>query len=941
MSCVLCTVLKIKHHKMKIKFSILIFLLATVYSFAQNKGTVTGVISDKDMKNEPLAFANIAIKGTTNGTTTDAKGKYSLQSEAGNQILVISFLGYDTIEVSVIVKANETTTVNKTIGSGNVTLDDIKIKVTSSREKETALLLDQKQAVVIKQSIGAQEMARKGISDVEEGLTKITGITKVEGRGLFVRGLEDRYNNLLINGLAVPSNNPFKKIIPLDIFPTDIVSVIETYKTFNTNLYGDFAGGTFDIVTARGGKSQTKVNFGTGFTTNNNLNKFLVSADANSAADFFGISGNERDLPAVLGNVPSNKTLTAAESNSQFGSGYDVRQTRSPLNTSFGVLHTEKFKLGKNNNSIQYFLSLNYDNKYQVREGVDRFFNVAQGNYDNDLFSTQYKFTTNTSALGNITFKSNRLSLTSNTFYLKTTENMIQDQLGYTNSATVNKNGFIRMNQLLETTFLNTQLLLNYKITDDERHTFKAGGSYTKTGFQLPDRKTFKGVKIDENTTSISYSGNSLFRQYFNFDGRFNGSAMAEYNWKFGNQDLAKSHKLTLGYNGYLNNVESTFRFLISQRLATNSATFSTNTPDAPLRNEIQNSNFTYNEGTNAIYRVKLLEFLNAGYADLALKLGEKYEINLGVRVEQTNRETKYREPGSFDDPYKKLKVAKVDILPSLNMKYIVNEKSNLRFAASKTITRPVLMEAYPLEFVNLDGTVENGNQKVLNSENYNFDLKYEMFPTAKEIFVVSAFSKIIQNPIERIFLQSAGSGGQVITYDNSQKTVLLGAEFEFLLQLDRISKTLKDFSVGFNTSLMYTKVNVKPSNSIETNPDRQLQGASPWLINADLKYDCDFGKNWKSSMTAVYNVYGKRIFAVGTNGLDHYYEQSFNKLDFVWSNKLGSKWEAKFAVDNLLNPLYSIKLGDNNKVQIVEKDLTVRNFKRGVGFSLNLAYTF
>ena len=700
---------------MKIKLSILIFLLATICSFAQNKGTVAGIISDKDMKNEPLAFANIAIKGTTNGTTTDAQGKYSLQSEAGNQILVISFLGYDTIEVAVTVKANETITVNKTIGSGNVTLDDIKIKVTSSREKETAILLDQKQAVVIKQSIGAQEMARKGISDVEEGLTKITGITKVEGRGLFVRGLEDRYNNLLINGLAVPSNNPFKKIIPLDIFPTDIVSVLETYKTFSTNLYGDFAGGTFDIVTARGGKSQTKVNFGTGFTTNNNLNKFLLSEDANSAADFFGISGNERDLPAVLGNVPGNKTLTAAESNSQFGSGYDVRQTRSPLNTSFGVLHTEKFKIGKENNSIQYFLSLNYDNKYQVREGVDRFFNVAQGNYDNDLFSTQYKFTTNTSTLGAVTFKSNRVSLTSNTFYLKTTENMIQDQLGYTNSATVNKNGFIRMNQLLETTFLNTQLLLNFKITDDERHTFKAGGSYTKTGFQLPDRKTFKGVKIDENTTSISYSGNSLFRQYFNFDGRFNGSAMAEYNWKFGNQDLAKSHKLTLGYNGYLNNVESTFRFLISQRLATNSATFSTNTPDAPLRNEIQNNNFTYNEGTNAIYRVKLLEFLNAGYADLALKLSEKYEINLGVRVEQTNRETKYREPGSFDDPYKKLKVAKVDILPSLNMKYIVNEKSNLRFAASKTITRPVLMEAYPLEFVNLDGTVENGNQKVLN----------------------------------------------------------------------------------------------------------------------------------------------------------------------------------------------------------------------------------
>ena len=99
--------------------------------------------------------------------------------------------------------------------------------------------------------------------------------------------------------------------------------------------------------------------------------------------------------------------------------------------------------------------------------------------------------------------------------------------------------------------------------------------------------------------------------------------------------------------------------------------------------------------------------------------------------------------------------------------------------------------------------------------------------------------------------------------------------------------------------------------------------------------------KNIKSSATVVYNVYGKRIFAVGTNGLDHYFEQSFNKLDFVWGNKIGNKWEAKFAVDNILNPVYKIKLGEDNKVNIVENDLTIRSFKRGVGFSMNLAYTF
>ena len=924
------------------KLKLLFFtLLISSFMFGQNKGTITGVLTDKDFNNQPLPFANIVLKGTTLSTNSDADGKYTIVAKAGNYIAQFSFLGYETIEVPITLVDGETIIVNKTLGSGSYKLDDVVIKSTGGRDKETALLLDQKKAVEIKQSIGAQEMSRKGISDVEEGLTKITGITKVDGRGLFVRGLEDRYNNLLINGLAVPSNNPFKKIIPLDLFPTDIVGVIDIYKTFNTNVYGDFAGGTFDIQTAKGSKSMTKINFGAGYTTNNNLEKFLISEDAKSTSDFFGFSGNERNIPVALGKVPSYKTLSANEIKDQLKSGYDVDVTKSPLNTNFGILNSEKFTFGKNENSFQYLFSLNYDNKFQVREGVDRFFNAGQGNYDNNLNNTQYKFITNSSTLLALNFKSKRLNLTSNTFYLKTTENMIQDQIGSTNGTTVNSNAFIRLNQLLKTSFFNSQLLANYKLTEDDRQNIKSGISFTKTTFGLPDRKSFKGVKVDENTTSLNYTGNNLYRQFFDIDGKFHVSGMLEYNWKFGNQDIAKTHKLSVGYNGYMNKLNSKVRFLIS---GGNSSpiNFSTNTPDAFFANEVFNGNLFYSEGTNSTYKAKLEESVNAGYFDLFFRLNENLEMNVGSRVEQSSRITKYRNSGSFTDPYVVKKVESTDFLPSLNMKYKVTDKANLRFAASKTITKPVIMEAYPLEFVNLDGTIENGNPNIINSDNYNFDLKYELFPTNKELFALTAFSKYLQNPIERIFRQSAGSGGQIITYDNSSKALLFGAEIEFLFQLNRISESLSDFSFGFNTSLMYTKVTIDPiKNAAETNPDRQLQGASPWLINADLKYEFDLSKNWKNTMTLVYNVYGKRIFAVGTNGLDNYYEQPFNKLDFVWNNKLGKSWDVKFAMDNILNPIYSIKLGEESTLPIVEKDLTVRDFKKGIGFSMNLSYTF
>lgn len=935
---------------MKLNLSIL-FLLLSLCTFGQ-KATISGIIADKDLNNEPLAFANAVIKGTTNGATTDIEGKYAIETTVGTHTLVFSFLGYESKEITVTLTAGENKIINETLGSGSVSLQDVVVKATASKEKETALLLEQKKAVEIKQSIGAQEMSRKGVSDVEEGLTKITGISKVESRGLFVRGLEDRYNNLLINDLAVPSNNPFKKILPLDIFPTDIVSIIETYKTFNTNIYGDFAGGTFNIVTANSGKSQTKVNFGAGYTTGNNLSRFLRSKDASSTGDFFGFSGNERDIPKVIGtSIPSNYTFTAEEAIKGLGSGFDVEEDQSPLNTNFGVTHTQKFNIGEKQNSFQYLLSANFDNKYQVRKGVDRFFDPNNlGNYDNNLFTTKYKYTTNSSLLGALNFKSKRLNITSNTFFLNSTENSIQDQLGYTNGNSTLKDTFIRLNELQQTNYLNTQLFAKYKLTSNERHNVKAGVSYTKTKLEMPDRKSFKGTRIDENTTSISYTGNSISRQYLDYDGKHHISGLAEYSWNFGKKEIEESNKLTVGYNGYMNKMNSKFRFLVSESLASTGNVFSTNNLDFQLQSEIQNGNVTYREGSNANYKSKLFEFVNAGYIDVALKFGEKIDLNAGVRAEQTTKEIKYRPTGSFDDPYTIVTTEKLDFLPSINGKYKLNENSNIRVAASKTITRPVTMEAFPSEFVNPDGTLEQGNIKVINSDNYNVDVKYELFPTNKELFSVTAFSKIIQNPIERLFTPSAGSGGQIITYDNSKKATLYGAELEMIFQLEKISNTLKNFSLGSNVSYLDSKVEIYKTKdnkttqetiAVDASPSRKLQGASSWIINTDLKYESEFSKNWKNTMTLVYNRYSKRIYAVGTNGLDNYYEMPFDKLDFVWGNKLGEKWDVKFSVDNILNPKYKIEMGDKSRIKINESDLTVKDYKKGVGFSVNLAYTF
>jgi hypothetical protein len=927
---------------MKIKFLITAFFICTI-AFAQTKGTVTGVLTDKDANNATLPFANAAIKGTTVGTTTDENGKYTLTITEGKHILVFSFLGYENVEVPITIKAGETITVNKALGSGSYKLEDVVVKATGGREKETALLLDQKKAVEIKQSIGSQEMQRKGVSNVQEGLTKITGVSKVESRGLFVRGLEERYNNLLINDLQAPSNSPFKKIIPLDLFPTDIVGVLNVYKTFNPNIPGDFAGATINIETAQPRASITKISTSFGYTNNNNGRDFLISEDANTTQGFLGLLGKDRELPSAFGNVPSGKILTPAQYNeSSKQNSWNVDNSSSPINSGIGFLHTEKFNLEKNR-SISYIFSLNADNKYQVLEGIDRTFNQGQGNYDNNFATSKYNYTTSLSGLAGIKFKSDRFDIAFNTFFLRSTTSMIQDQLGYKNSLNTNPNVLIRLNQFEESKYWNNQILANYKLTANGKHALKGGFSFVKTSFGLPDRKVITGEKLNENEIKTTYGADNLIRQYFDISGDRFFSGMLEYSVKLKEKDNGKDTKLVVGYNGLSNEEVSSYRFVFGRPLLATPFVVNVNNINETIVNDVNSGLVKFTEESTGEWRTKLYQNINSVYANAFFNFAEKWDINGGIRVENSIRENKTRQTGdSFDANYRIMKKNKVDFLPAINIKYALNEKNNIRFAASKTITRPISIEVLNITFVNPDGTVERGNPNIINSDNVNFDLKYEMFPNSNQLFVVGLFGKHIKNPIERLFIANASSGGQIVTYDNSKSAVLFGAELEILLPLNKISAVLNNFSWGFNTSIMKTKVEVDlVKNEIENSKSRALQGASDWLINSDLKYDFKFNEDMKNTISLVYSVSGERIYAVGTAGIDHIYEKPFHKLDFVWSSKFSKNIEVKFAVDNILNPSFKRVLGSESTQNITESDLTIREYKRGTGFSLGVNYTF
>lgn len=932
---------------MKIKL-LLLTILFSALGLAQTKGTVKGILTDKEANNIPLAFANATLKGTSTGVTTNEKGEYNISVVPGDYVIVFSFIGYENVETPITIKAGETIVVNKALGAGGYKLEDVVIQKTASREKETALLLDQKKAVEIKQSIGAQEMSRKGISDVEEGLTKITGITKVGSRGLFVRGLEDRYNNLLINNLAVPSNNPFKKIIPLDLIPTDVVSIIETYKTFNPNLYGDFAGATFNLVTTtKPTKNITKVSIGVGYTTENNLRDFYTPTGVNSTKGFFGFAGNDRDLPSAFGSKPYPPvTLSRNEAVNAFNSGFGIEKSKSPLNSSIGFLHAEKFTLSKS--KLSYLVSLNFDNSYTYRTGVDR--TLVPNNFiqfSNNFQKTTYSYKTNISSIVGLNFSTERLNLSANVLYLKSTDSQIQDQLGYQNGQTNVTNYLIRTNQLDESNYINGQLFGEYFITSNKNHSVKGGVSLAKTGYNQPDRNSYSGSLESETEINTSYGGNNFLRQYLDVKSDLFSSAFLEYNFKFG-----KDHKLSLGYNGNHNFTKSSYRFITTNKNFNTSANFTLNPfeVDQVIENDLLDYEISFQESSNATWKAKLEETIQAGYANLFYKFSEKLDVNAGVRFENYDRITKYKEQGTWEQNYKKINTKEVYFLPSVNVKYGLTDKMNLRLAGSQTYTKPVIMEAFPIQIVNPDGTVFQGNPLLKNSKNTNADLKFEYFPTNKELLAIGVFGKRIDNPIEKTFL--ANSGATITTFLNSDYANIIGFEAEFIVGLDRISEKLKDFSWGFNTSIMQTKVivpekvvdpNGNLTTSLETHKERNLQGASKWLINSDLKYQFNINKNWSNTITAVYSVFGKRIYAIGTAGLDHIYELPVSKLDLVLSSKLSEHFDLKLSADNILNPYFRLEQGTNNgsNFEYIENSNTIQDYKKGVGFSFNLSYTF
>ena len=940
------------------KIYIALLLLINTVAFSQSKGTISGTILDKEFDNSPLPYADVYIKGTSIGTTTEFEGKYNLQVEPGTYTVVFSFIGYKTIEEkNVVVKAGQNIVLNKILSaSEGVSLTEIQITGTTNKESVSALLTEQKKAVEIKQSIGSEELTRKGISNAAAAVTKISGISKEGTSNIYVRGLGDRYISTSLNGLTMPSNDINKKNIDLNLFTSDIIQNIDVSKAYSANFYADFAAGNVNVNSKEyTGNGFIEVALESGINTNAVDQNFVK----NGGTGFFGFYGRYDHNPFAI--VISH--------------GPDPIKGYEPINTGITASGGKSFDVGEKG-KFSFFLTGSFQNQYSFLQGSEAdYTNVLKKSFPN---VDKYSYSTISTVMGNLIYKINdQHKLSYNSLFI----NSGKDEVGYygvkglgTNrDAMINSDaGFYQMNsQFNQNMVFVNQLMGTHKVNDDEL-IIDWGLGYNNVFSHEPDRKRlsleqyYNYLDNDPNTSPSFYSNNSFDNQrYFEriideeFNGRFNAKLIVsdEFTLNLGATDRYKTRDFENIRYGY-KNIDPNFNINPKDFNAIFNAK---NWADGLYETDVFRPIYPEGEGVFFIgptnnpgllentYNADLTVF--SGYASAELNFG-KWLIVPAVRTEWFNQSISYDvinlivNPGSIE-------VTENLNLPSLNVRYALNDKMNLRFSYSNTVSFPEFKEMAPYVYEGVTQRV-GGNPDILGHQtgvNYvnvkdvsysdvlNLDLKYEWFISSDEIISLGAFAKQIKNPVNLVVANDAT--GTQRYFRTGDKAQIAGLELEVRKNIldNNLGNSL--LSTGFNVSYMYTEQDlfstVQGIYSTSFNrKTEQLQGASPLLINADLNFKPNFGTKVSPTMNLVYSYFSDRIFALGSGQLGNKIEKGFSTLDFVWENQIGEHFQLNFRAKNLLNPNVKIIREITNNQEVV-----LENYKQGMNLGLQLKYNF
>ena len=886
----------------KVFFFILLLVLSTMTAMA---GNIKGTVLDKQTK-EPLTGATIQITGTALGVVADIDGNYTLNVNDGTYTITVRYIGYKDILLNSI-KVKAETLLNFEMESDAQALGEVSVVAKKNLEGELALQMERQKATLAIENLGAKEMSIKGISNVEEGVKKITGISIASAGQLIVRGLGDRYSTTTLNGLPIASPNPDNKLIPLDIFPASTVQNITVSKVYDASAFADYSGAHIDI--------STKENVGSDFLS--------ISFNAGGKFNTLGKDFYRMDRDGSLFKTPSldqkliDMSLTDFEEyarhNRLFSTSFQVsKKTALPEfggNIGFG----KRFTLG--GNEVSVLGSIGVSNDLQTMDNASIRTLEATGNTLNEFNYDSYSNELKIAALGNLGYSfrtSDHIGYTF--FYARNAIDtyMRREGVDYEDHHLIGSNNVTHIYSLQ-----NHQV--NGKHYFGKQWDLNWSGSYSKTSSDEPDRRQVMFIREDDQIKLFKLNRQETMRYFGSLnEDEWVGDLTASY--RFGD-----NNKLQAGFTYKDKNRDymgTRFYYNLNKLNPTITDIYDT---DSFLNMEnVENGSITIDRKKQPKDSYTAGNSIYAGYIATEYYPVAPLLVNLGVRYEISKQWVDYYTDGGKAE---RSELNKNDLFPSLNMKYQMNEKNSLRFAFSRTVTRPSFIEMAPFLYQESYGSAQiRGNADLQNGYNYNIDLRYELFEKNGDMLSITAYYKHLKAPIERV--QTLSGGSAVHSFRNADNGMATGVEIEFRKEI------VKDLRFGVNGSYMYTNVKL-PEGGAYTNSQRALQGASPYLANADLTYSPAFSNDRQLSVALLYNLQGPRIHSVGISGLGDIKQQPVHTLNFTGSYRFNRRFAVKLQVNDLLNQDILFK----QEVPTTGDKVEVERFRKGTGFEVGFSY--
>lgn len=953
---------------------------------------IKGVVIDQKSKETLIGAVITAVpgNGSKNATqekdgikaVTDIDGNFSLQNlKDGTYTLYIKYVGYKTqkidgvqlkggkwIDGKAIVSSKDTSSKNTSskndasekalltiaLQPDEQQLNEVTITAVERRNTDAAMIQVAKNSPVIVSNVSAQEISRTQDTNAGEVIRRVPGVSLIDDKFVMVRGLSQRYNNVWVNGGAVPSSEADSRAFSFDIIPSSQIDNLTIVKSPTAEYPADYSGG-FIIVNTKEIPAENSFNIAVGGNWNTSSAFKDFSYSKGSGTDFLGFDNGLRNLnggiqAALNPQLDANGKPVGDYATSLLGNGLNndwLVKNRKPLgDLKLAASLNRRWMLG--GRTLGMLAAMNYTNEYRTYENMENnlygIYDAANDkpNYLRHSVDDQYNNNVRLGAMLNFTFLSkdgNHKYQLKNIFnQLATSRYTWRDGVSAQSNLERSAEYYYRS----RTTY-NGQLTGKHTFTSDALD-WSIGYAYANR--HLPDRRRYL---IDDALESGVYAlstGNDISREWTQLDEHILSlSVNDKHHFKFGNFEP----DLKVGaYGEYRSREYQTRNFIYNWNVSDNNMPSDFRHSDIPtlLSSEA-------NMGYDKLYLLEEKQMRNnyrghntlgAGYLALSLPFG-KLGIHAGVRFEHNDMElisnSRDYEKSESSRHYKT-----DDVFPSLNTTYKISDQHQVRLSYGRSINRPEFREVSSSVYYDFDlASNVQGNTELKNCYVDNLDLRYEWYPSRGELISLAVFYKHFDSPIEWTYTVAGGTD-LIYSYKNAKSANNYGVELDIRKNLGFIG--LKDFSWSFNGALIKSKVQFEKGAKEE---DRPMQGQSPYLINTGIFY-----KNapLKMDIALLYNRIGKRIIGVGrsegstgddsNSRVPHSYEMPRNTIDFSLAKKFGEHLELKLNVRDLLaEKIYykqfaDVTYSDGSKKEVEE---IARCYKPGRNIGLQATYNF